>query len=262
VINAGGKLRVLVTCEHKLKSGRLILNFRSGGEIRKTEIPGSFGRDPKHDKATITDQKFSIHPRTKSGLYNQIHFTSVTSRGRRDEYCLTAAIKKGDRFAPVAVKRCSSLVNSKYDLKGGELTQSLGDYDNSHFTLIFAVYVSAASCEFAAEHDDFNTIQHEFGDFRLVILWSFFKLAPELGSATIGVKTQDPTIVIDLEHQEANRMLIEGYSGEQAVGFFKHTRDLLRDEAIRTMGKSLTESQVALARARYYRDYRQTTKSS
>jgi hypothetical protein len=164
------------------------------------------------------------------------------------------------------MKRYSALKDPSYDLKNGGNVTNLGSYDVRWFSLILCALVARNDCVFTEKHYDISTAQHQFRDFRLVLLWSFFILPATDFSMLQGFVTLRPEEAINDKDRKIRERAMAGLDAHDAISTFISMRDELRDEGVTTAERfvpavfSQTPGLVDMALCRYFRSGEYTNK--
>jgi hypothetical protein len=213
------------------------INARSGRGNSSLEIPLT-------DQSQVIEQRYSIHPSRKSPKINVIKQTMVRADGRRwfvRHY--TQAIKKRERFAFLFCRRCGLLNRPEYLVSGKFDNISLGSFDLSYFTLIYAVIVGARDTVFlpAKNVDGVNVIQRPFNNLRIVVLWTFLNIPSQPRLMTAHSATAPPE---DAAAAEAHYSAEGHTSHDCTIYFMRHCIDL-KDDLIKSLETELSAEDLA-----------------
>ncbi|MGJ4920590.1 hypothetical protein ACQR0Y_08045 [Bradyrhizobium oligotrophicum] len=250
----------IVLSVREQNNGRLIITVQStGNKFRDLGVPAqNEGITPRHN-VRIAHQKFSIHPSAKSTEHNQLHFHQVFDDGvKEDRYHVTKAIKSG-RFAPLFVRRYSSLRDTCYDLRRGGNIANVGEFDPDRFSMVLCVLVGQSDCMFRGRTYDISTFQRAFREFRIVILGSFFLLPATDFSMISGFMTLRPEDATSEEDRKFRERVMEGWDAQEAILAFSELRNRIRDEGIETAIRFVPEmfrqtpGLIEMARCRYFK---------
>jgi hypothetical protein len=177
------------------KHDNLIFTLQVGDKLRLPELvrgePQRFGRQagvpPLHD-ADIREYRYTVHP-SLGRPGNRINLHVVLKNGRKIELATASmALKASNGFACLFSRRATHQTGLEInDPVSGPKLISLGSFEES-FTLHFTVLVGPHDRKFnAAEQTDVNIIQHNVGNFRLVVLWSFFPMPATPNGSTAQI---------------------------------------------------------------------------
>jgi hypothetical protein len=132
------------------------------------------------EPSKIIEQKISIHPSPSSPTkINVIKHRKVMANGRATvARNYTKAIKGADGFAFVFQQRCGDLNRSLY-ISRGKNNISVGAYDPSHFSLIYAIFVGAKETTFTPKipNGTITITQKSFNNVRVIVLSTFLGIA-------------------------------------------------------------------------------------
>jgi hypothetical protein len=248
-----GKPRVLASLiERKMGrfSGDLVLNLRPGarsGVFGEPLQAASF--DDRYD-VRILEHEYSLHQSKESvERINIITHSQMLSTGDCiNEQQLTYAIKSGNRFAPLYVRRFSDLSSERYDLKrepGRDI--SLGQFDETAFTLVMGVFASAPSLDLNLMPDDFNIEALDFSHFRITVLWSYIPYPAYLSGLFLNFRAQALDTVMDQNTRETIERIMAGFTPFETVIHFKTLRALLTSAMVASLSADAHKEGIAFS---------------
>ncbi|WP_441280484.1 hypothetical protein [Tardiphaga sp. 862_B3_N1_1] len=240
-LTSDARKRVIMSAREQ-RSGQLIITLQStGNKLRDLGLPAETEGVTATHNVRIAQQKFSVHPSALSASNNQLHFNQVSGNGAKtDRYHVTNAIKSG-RFAPLFAKRYSDLHDPVYDPKRGSNLVSIGDFDPKTFTAMVLCLIGARGTKFNARQHDMSIEQHNFEQFSVVLLSTFFVSTALSSSALFGFITIDPNHATNASERGILENVMNGFSPSDAISHFLTIRDMMRGEAIRTAMRSSPE---------------------
>jgi hypothetical protein len=268
-IKTQGQTRVLASLFERHNGpykGDLILNFRPGLRSRSTDKPIQEADYAKEHGTPILEQRCSIHQSRESteGI-NVITYVQRLGVGepviQRQH---TAAIKSGDRFAPIFIRRFGQLKGIRYDLnKNTGRNLSLGHINTERFTLVMGMLVSAPTLSLSANEDDYNMTDIVFTHFRITVLWSFVPLPAYLSGMFAVWRTQDPRTTVNENERQDNQITMRGFNAQETINKFKIFREFLKTSMLQTFevdlaaeeAKSSVDMNVPNVMARFSNDH-------
>jgi hypothetical protein len=209
--------------------GDLIINMRPGQQNRSGLL--STLSSPEQDKAFILEQRYSIYQSPNSAEnINVITYIQRLSVGDPiSERHHTFAIKSGERFAPVYIRRFGPLGGRRFEINGtAGRNISLGRVNTDAFSLVMGIFVSDRRLRLTGNEDDYNMMDIEFTSFRVSVLWSFIPLRAYPSSMSYLWRTRDPRIVSDEGEKALHEEIMKGYTAREAIEKFKIMREYLK----------------------------------
>ncbi len=215
--NIDGSPRNILSVGQKA-CGDLILNLKPSKQFRDVD-----SLDGKDD---VIEQRYSIHASTQSK--DGIDVIKQTLKLANGEIIntrhYTTAMKAGNSFAPIFIRRCPNLSIERYKITNQKAKIiKLADYDHNLFMPIFMVMVSRFNREFVLpSFDNYSLTQHEFSLFRLVIIWCFLgPILPHHTGELVHVITIPPSKLAAMVHPK-------GMNEIECIDFFKKYREVLK----------------------------------
>ncbi|MEH2485861.1 hypothetical protein [Bradyrhizobium sp. AZCC 2230] len=202
----------------------------------------------------IFSQKYTIHPSVRSEIgINTIHSTTVLVSGKKLEWRhLTKALKSGERYALLYVRRCANLEQLRYISKSpAENVVDLGGYDPTLYTLYYALFVGPPDMTLDVPNEAvlglgihrFNARSYDLQNARLTMVWSFLRLSSLLASLTYHHSTLDPKMGGDPK-------IMDGYAPDEAVRTIVGQFEVLEQEqrTLRWLQRGVTPTGGAMIR--------------
>jgi hypothetical protein len=260
----GGKLRKFVGFDHN-KSGTLVIPLEPG-----INLGPAYAHTPP-DTAISSDfliakQHYTVHRSSKNPRMNDIHFSQISEGGRPfDLHHWTRAIKTTKRFAPVTSQLMSSLKHGRLTDDRKSDVVNLGAFDPLRFTPIYSLFIAHKHREFSRRRGDFKSFQRAIGDYRIVLLWCFLNIPSHVVGVGLHAPTKDPSSLSDPKSIELNGHLMDGFSEDNCIFFFRYMRDCLRDAMIHRLRQELPHLETSspgwhiAARAGYFKRAREGT---
>lgn len=210
--------------------GDLILSLYPAASYRPTGVL------PSESDPDIVEQRYSIHPSHNSADgVNVIKQTLALSVGEPIEtFNYTKAIKNKDGFTHIFSRRPAGFVGTRYDVpKDGVPQIQLTMVNTTKYTLCYSVYVSHQDIIFRTRPHDCNIFQKVFGDFRLVIVWSFMPFPAHRTGQLLHTMTVDPKEAGADSYLRGNiQRLMLGFDETACIATYRLHRDMHRDELI------------------------------
>lgn len=230
-INVNGTPRSLFTVRIS-NQGSLLLSLKRPKMFRDFGvIVEDSGKTVEHGKE-IAEQRFSVHPSPFLPDENVIHYTMYVDGSPKIEHRhYTRAIKINRRFALMFAKRCTDLSIGRYNLSSGKgEVISICEYHPTKFTLFCSVLVGPSGLPFDVPNFDccefHNIVEREFGQFKLVLVYSFFSLPSHSTGAISHYGTIDPATQSDEERQVYAHFIDGLYPMQSLVTIFNTFRNL------------------------------------
>jgi hypothetical protein len=183
----------------------------------------------------ILNQYYQIHPSFESveGV-NVINHHKYFETGKIEKSQYTRAIKRGDKFGVIFIRRCASH-RFPHDIakpNRGKII-SIGSYDPKFCTLIYAVAASAVGKELKTDRPQINIAFHDFKLVRLTVVSTFVTMAATDLSLTGHLTTITPT---------------DGHEPGEVIAEFATEVMVLMEELLETLKLSPQEREAARER--------------
>jgi hypothetical protein len=190
-------------------------------------VPGSF-RVEKDNKIVDTHQSIHKSPKIPENVLKLTVKNEDNSKIEAFNY--TKAIKQNNKIAFLHARRCQSLLYDRYIYRGkAEKLFSLGSCDFRQYQMIYAVGVASADFHFELYgHLDFSYKAKIVGEFKIIILWTFF-IQPSNSTGKFLIGRTEPSTAANSD-DIMNKMMQDGFSDFEFTAFFDSNRCHLRDD--------------------------------
>jgi hypothetical protein len=190
-------------------------------------VPGSF-RVEKDNKIVNTHQSIHKSPKIPENVLKLTVKTEDDSKTEAFNY--TKAIKQNNKIGFLHARRCQSLLDERYIYRGkAEKLFSLGSCEFRQYQMIYTVGVASADFHFELYgHVDFSYKTKIVGEFKIIILWTFF-IQPSNSTGNFLIGRTEPSTSANSD-DILNKMMQDGFSEFEFTEFFDWNRHHLRDD--------------------------------
>jgi hypothetical protein len=177
-------------------TGNLTIGLRAGKYHKERGEHVS----PQTKRKRVLNQYYSIHPSLDSAEgINAINHHKYYETGKIEQSHYTRAIKRGDKYAFMFVKRSNEL-NSPANIpkpNRGKII-SIGKYDPKFFTLIYGLVASARGHDFGlVTPPEISSTFYDFKRVRLTVLSTFVSMPSSDFSMSWHMTTEIPSDGVD-----------------------------------------------------------------
>lgn len=218
-----GRRKKILSISLRKKTGCLNLDYKPGPGHRS---------DPHGDRVdNLLMYKMSSFHLTKQSLSsNKITYKTRTANNPEErDVQFTESIKIYDRFAPVWFEQLLELDDLQMEAVGPADGQiCLGRLASKEYNMIFGVFVGRRGRKFQYNHENdvlVNIDEKEIGEFRIIVLYMFFRAPSIAHGLSAHPHTTDPRLTPEAK-MELNRNVMAGVDEVGAVqGFFEICED-------------------------------------
>lgn len=256
-INVNGAEKAIFSIKLS-NSGSLFIILKTASQYKY--IKSAYEQYKSLDSIEITAEKYSIHPSRHLPEENYIHH-KLYLRGQSEKIessQYTRAIKSGERFAFLFTKRSPDLSSERYVVaSNSSRTHSIGSYDPKIGVLFYSVLVACCDLKFPIIEDPDSSIrvwQRNFGDFNLIVLYSFLYITSDHTGTLSHFGTLRPA-GLESPIKEFVQEIIDGFTSSSAIGLCTANFIQLADEMAESISErfpSDSEESIVIENADFY----------
>jgi hypothetical protein len=191
----------------------------------------------------IVTQRYSLHVSPQSHDYSTVKHTMELENGQRlTSAHVTSVVKENaGRFAILFSRLTPDLRADKYKIgiKDKAVIHNFGEYDPRLFTFSHCLMLGPIDHLFPTYPGDFNTNQFIFGQFRIVLLWSFLTLPSSSAGRLVHNLTVPPELANDPTMQNQLRSFMNGSDPQECINLYYSHRAILTQSWLSVVGSQV-----------------------